>query len=138
MLIFFPVQVLQPLHDGLLICSHTLTSKRKSSKKKIRYGGERLRAGKGGKGAPKSAAYGGLKRKSPPPFPPGSGHGNDGKPYGFTTFPQPPPTPLFPSDFLPKKEYFLLFGDTIIKGQLPFRGAYIINKVFPYFRQAGF
>ena len=58
-LILFPVQILQPLHGGLLIHGHTLTSKRKSSKKKIRCGGERLRAGRGERGsqrAPPTAA----------------------------------------------------------------------------------
>ena len=98
-------------------------------RKKVRCGGDEgaaLRAAKGGKGEPKSAAYGGLKRKSPPPSPPRSGYGNDGKPYGFTTFPQPPLTPLFPSDFLPFRErkrvtFFRL------------RGAFIINRFFPYF-----
>ncbi|NBK80513.1 hypothetical protein D5272_18710, partial [bacterium D16-76] len=77
--------------------------KKKKQKEKIRCGGDEGAAcgRQGGKGEPKSGPFGALKRKSPPPFPPRSGCGNDGKPCGFTTFPQPPLTPLFPSDFLP-------------------------------------
>src|SRR5699024_8483192 len=99
MLIFFSIQRPQLLHSGLLIRSHRITSKRKSNKKKIRCSGISPAGGKGGKGEPKSGPFGALKRKSPPPFPPGSGHGNDGKPVGFTTFPQPPPTPRSPPTF---------------------------------------
>ena len=82
-----------------------------------------------------SAAYGGLKRKSPPPFPPGSGHGNDGKPYGFTTFPQPPPTPLFPSDFLPIRERNLRDFLLCLKAK---GGIYYQYIYFPIFRQPKF
>jgi hypothetical protein len=84
----------------------------------------------GGKGEPKSGPFGALKRKSPPPFPPGSGHGNDGKPVGFTTFPQPPPTPLFPSDFLPVRERNLR---DFFEGQKALSSAYIINIFFSLF-----
>ena len=49
MLILFPVQFLQPLHNGLLIHSHMLTSKRKSNKKKSAAAG--IACGReGGKG----------------------------------------------------------------------------------------
>ena len=51
-------------------------------------------------------------------------------PIGFTTFPQPPPTPRFPSDFLPVRERKLR---DIFEGLKALRGAYIINRVFPYF-----
>ena len=77
----------------------------------------------GGKGELKSAAVGGLKRKSPPPFPLALGYGNDGKPYGFTTFPHPAAHPLFPSDFLLRK-----YSPALLK-----RGAFIINEVNPHF-----
>ena len=99
MLVLFPVQFPQLLHSSLLIHSHTFTSKRKSSKKKIRCGGDRLgppAGGKGGKGEPKSGPSGALKRKSPPPFPPGSGHGNDGKPYRVYHIPTASAHPPFP------------------------------------------
>lgn len=51
-------------------------------------------------------------------------------PIGFTTFPQPPPTPLFPSDFLPVQEKKLR---DIFEGLKARRGTYIINRVLPYF-----
>jgi len=61
---------MQPLHGGLLIHSHTHTSKRKSNKKKIRCGGDRLRAGEGGKGGAKERPLRGLKEKVTSPFSP--------------------------------------------------------------------
>ena len=69
MLVLFPVQFPQLLHSSLLIHSHTFTSKRKSSKKKIRCGGDRLRAGRGEGGA-KERPLRGLKEKVTSPFPP--------------------------------------------------------------------
>ena len=58
MLVLFQVQFPQPLHSGLLIHSHTHTSKRKSNKKKIRCGGDRLRAGRGERGSQRAAPTG--------------------------------------------------------------------------------
>ena len=63
----------------------------------------------GGKGEPKSAAKGGLKRKSPPLFPLAPGYGNmenlTGLPHSHT--PPPPPFPLRLS--LEKKNTFCYF-----------------------------
>ena len=69
MLIFFTVQIPQVIHGRLLIHSHMITSKRKRIKKKIRCGGERLRA-EGGKGRAKERPLRGLKEKVTSPFPP--------------------------------------------------------------------
>jgi len=78
-----------------------ITSKRKRIKKKIRCGGERLRA-EGGKGRAKERPLRGLKEKVTSPFPPlAPAMEMMENPNGFTTLPQPPHTPLFPSDFLP-------------------------------------
>ena len=129
MLILFPVQFLQPLHNGLLIHSHMLTSKRKSSKKKSAAAG--IACGReGGKGEPKSGPFGALKRKSPPPFPPRSGCGNDGKPYRvyhITTASAHPPFPLRLSP-CPRENFRNFF-----EGLKALYTAYIINRVFPYF-----
>jgi len=57
--------------------------------------GETLGKGIGGKGGAKD------KEKVTSPFPPSLWLWKYGKPAGFTTFPQPPLTPFFPSDFLP-------------------------------------
>ena len=54
-------------------------------------------------------------------------------PIGFTTLPQPPLTPLFPSDFLPVRERN---SRDFLKGLKALRGAYIINIFFPYFSTA--
>jgi hypothetical protein len=96
----------------LLIHRHKNTSnpkKKKKQKEKSAAAGSAC-GREGGKGEPKSAPYGGLKRKSPPLFPLAPGHGNDGKPAGFTTFPHPSAHPQFPSDFLlfKKKPSFFL------------------------------
>jgi hypothetical protein len=90
---------------------HTVNKRKRSKKKNDCCGrdGGAAYGRQGGKGEPKSGPFGALKRKSPPPFPPCSGYGNDGKPYGFTTFPQPPHTPFFPSDFLPFREKKIVF-----------------------------
>ena len=50
-------------------------------------------------------------------------------PNGFTTFPQPPHTPFFPSDFLPVRREKTSFFTSQKAGW----GAYIINRVFPHF-----
>jgi hypothetical protein len=89
---------------------HISTSKRKKKQKRKSAAAGNACGREGGKGEPKSAAKGGLKRKSPPLFPLAPGHGNDGKPVGFTTFPHPSAHPLFPSDFLSKKRIlFVIF-----------------------------
>ena len=54
-------------------------------------------------------------------------------PNGFTTLPQPPPTPLFPSDFLSVRERILR---DFIEGLKALSVAYIINIFFPYFSTA--
>jgi len=73
-----------------LIYNHALTSKRKNSKK------ENPLRREGGKGGAKSGGYAALKRKPPPPFPPGSGRGNDGKPYRVYHITTASAYPLFP------------------------------------------
>ena len=52
-----------------------------------------------------------------------------GLPHSHT----PPLTPLFPSDFLPIRKRILR---DFIKGLKALRGAYIINRFFPYFSTA--
>ena len=54
-------------------------------------------------------------------------------PLGLPSFPQPPPTPLFPSDFLPVRERIL---KDFFEGLKAHRGAYIIKEFFPYFSTA--
>jgi hypothetical protein len=100
-----------------------LTSKRKSSKKKSAAAG--IACGReGGKGEPKSGPFGALKRKSPPPFPPRSGCGNDGKPYRVYHIPTASAHPSFPLRLSPyPREKFKRFFN-LPKGK---RGAYIIN-----------
>jgi hypothetical protein len=89
---------------------HISTSKRKKKqKRKVRCGGERLRAGRGKRGA-KERRLRRLKEKVTSPFPPRSGVWKYGKPYRFTTFPHPSAPPFFPSDFLSKKRIlFVIF-----------------------------
>ncbi len=43
-------------------------------------------------------------------------------PDGFTTFPQPPLTPFFPSDFLPFRENIFEILGIRYKGPLPLTG----------------
>ena len=52
------------------------------------------------------------------------------KRQGFTTFPQPPPTPLSPSDFLPVRERNLR---DFFEGQRPFPRHILSIYFFPYF-----
>ena len=78
-------------------------TKRKRRKKKTRCGEVSPAGGKGEKGEPKSAAFGGLKRKSPPPFPPRSGYRNRGKPFGFTHRSHSLRTPPFSSPTFSRK-----------------------------------
>ncbi|WP_229038527.1 hypothetical protein, partial [Bacteroides fragilis] len=58
------------------------------------------------------------------------GHGNDGKPFRFATFPHPVAHPHFPLRLspYPRENIFIIFPWP--KGH---RGAYIINEFFPYF-----
>jgi len=73
--ILLPIKRLLPLQSSLLIHSHENTSnpeKKKEAKKKIRCGGERLRAGRGKRGA-KERRLRRLKEKVTSPFPPCSG-----------------------------------------------------------------
>jgi len=121
----------QILVAASIILGHITTSQKKKYQKEnpLRRGSPA--GGKGEKGEQKSAAYGGLKRKSPPPFPPRYGalkvpslwktrwvyHRDLENPSGvFHTSNTPPLTSFFPSDFLPfqREKYF---------GEIPLQGA---------------
>jgi hypothetical protein len=52
-------------------------------------------------------------------------------PIGFTTFPRPPPTPLFPSDFLSfQKRLFMDFFEDYSRGPKGSLGGHILSIYF--------
>jgi hypothetical protein len=104
--------------------------KEKVAKRKSAAAGTACGREEGGKGEPKSGPFGALKRKSPPPFPPRSGYGNDGKPYRVYHITTASAHPLFPRRLSPcprekVKKFF--------EGLKALRGAYIINTFFSLF-----
>ena len=54
-------------------------------------------------------------------------------PDGFTTFPQPPLTPFFLSDFLPPERIFFYFLGTINGAPTPFYGLRLSKKIIAHF-----
>ena len=80
-----PVKViaahLLKLSRQVLIASSVILGHAKPPPKEKEAKRKPLRRGRGKRGSQRAASrWSALKRKSPPPFPPRSGHGNDGKP----------------------------------------------------------